>query len=134
MGRTLHELTVKQTDTPWRVDTPLPLQEGERLSCVLTRIPLDRLGTCAILRDSMRPIVIADAVREWRQTRGLSQRALAERAGVGYVLIARLELGQTDPRLSTLERLAEALGVSVPELFTPPSKAKRPARKRARGK
>jgi transcriptional regulator with XRE-family HTH domain len=77
---------------------------------------------------------IADAVRHWRTIRGVSLRALAERSGVGYVNIARLELGQTDPRLSTLERLAEALGVSVPELFTPPTKAKRPARKRARGK
>lgn len=77
----------------------------------------------------MRPI--AEAVREWRRVRGLSQRALAERAGIGYVIIARLELGQTDPRLSTLRKLAEALGVSVPELLTPPRKAKRPARKRA---
>jgi transcriptional regulator with XRE-family HTH domain len=79
----------------------------------------------------MRYTPIAEAVREWRRVRGLSQRALAERAGVGYVIIARLELNQTDPRLSTLERLAEALGVSVPELFTPPTRAKRPARKRA---
>ena len=73
-------------------------------------------------------------MKRWRAVRGLSQRALAERAGMGYVLIARLELDQTDPRLSTLERLAEALGVSVPELFTPPAKAKRPARKRAGGR
>ena len=46
-------------------------------------------------------------------------------------MVARLELGQTDPRLSTLERLAEALGVSITELFTSPVRAKRPARKRA---
>ncbi len=82
----------------------------------------------------MRTLPIAEAVRQWRAARGLSQRALAERAGMSYPILARLELGQTDPRLSTLEKLAEALGVSVPELFTPPSKAKRPARKRARGK
>ena len=73
-------------------------------------------------------------MKEWRRVRGLSQRALAERAGMSYPILARLELGQTDPRLSTLEKLAEALGIPVPELFTPPTKAKRPARKRARGK
>jgi predicted transcriptional regulator len=41
---------------------------------------------------------------------------LAERASVGAVLVARLELGQTDPRLSTLRKLAEALRVTVGEL------------------
>jgi transcriptional regulator with XRE-family HTH domain len=71
----------------------------------------------------------------------LSQRALAERSGVGYVLVARLELGQTDPRLSTLEKLAEGLGLRLVDLFTEPKTRrqaprgrKRPARKRARGK
>ncbi len=77
---------------------------------------------------------ISEMVRAWREARGISQRALAERAGIGYVIIARLELGQTDPRLSTLTKLAEAMGVSVPELFTPPGKPKQPARTRARGK
>jgi transcriptional regulator with XRE-family HTH domain len=77
---------------------------------------------------------IAEALKHWREVRGLSQRELAERTGLHYVHIARLELGQGNPTVSTLETLAEALGVSVPELFTPPSKAKRPARKRARGK
>ena len=76
----------------------------------------------------MRSILIAEAVKQWRKVRGLSQRALAERAGVGYVNIARLELGQTDPRLSTLQRLAEALGIRLVDLFEGP---KRPARKRA---
>ena len=71
-------------------------------------------------------------MRAWRGVRGLSQRALAERAGVGYVLVARLELGQTDPRLSTLRRLAEALNVTVGELVDgEPGTGKRPARKRA---
>ena len=57
-------------------------------------------------------------------------KALA--AGVSSVLVARLELGQTDPRLSTLRRLAEALNVTVGELVGgTPGKAKRPALRRA---
>jgi len=80
----------------------------------------------------MRLTGIGDQVRAWRTKRGLSQRALAERAGVGYVLVARLELGQTDPRLSTLRRLAEALNITVGELVEgAPGAEKRPARKRA---
>lgn len=76
----------------------------------------------------MRRKTIAEAVQHLRAVKGLSQRELAERAGVGQVLIARLELDQTDPRLSTLEKLAEALGIGLVDFFTEP---KRPARKRA---
>ena len=76
---------------------------------------------------------IAETLKAWREIRALSQRDLAERSGVFYTIIARLERGKIDPRLSTLERLAEGLGLNVVDLFTEP-KAKRPARKRARGK
>jgi len=83
----------------------------------------------------MRQKPIAEQVRAWRGVRGLSQRALAERAGMPYPMVARLELGQTDPRLSTLRRLAKALNVTVGELVDgAPGTEKRPTRKRARGK
>lgn len=39
-----------------------------------------------------------------------------------YSIIARIELGQTDPRLSTLRRLAEALAISIAELISGPNK------------
>lgn len=85
-----------------------------------------------MVRRRGRQGTIAEGVIVWRQARGLSQRALADRAGVGNVLVARLELGQTDPRLSTLRRLAGALNVSVGELVDgAPGAEKRPARKRA---
>lgn len=73
---------------------------------------------------------IAENMKRWRQARGLSQRALADKTGLTYVHIARLELAQSNPRLSTLERMAEALEIRLVDLFTEP-KAKRPARKRA---
>ena len=77
---------------------------------------------------------IGEALKHWREVRGLSQRQLAERTGLHYVHIARLELGQGNPTVSTLVTLAEALELEVVDLFTTPGKAKRPARKRARGK
>jgi predicted transcriptional regulator len=83
----------------------------------------------------MRHRPIGEQLRAWRAARGLSQVAVAERAGVGFVLIARLEVGATDPRLSSIRKLAEALKLTVGELVDgDPTKAKRPARKRARGK
>ena len=56
-------------------------------------------------------------LKEWRQRRGLSIRALAERAVVNYVSIARIEAGRLDPRVSTLKDLANALDISIADLF-----------------
>jgi len=44
-------------------------------------------------------------LRTARRRAHLSQRALAERAGVPQSHIARIESGQADPRVSTLRRL-----------------------------
>lgn len=48
-------------------------------------------------------------LRERRIELDLTQSALAERAGVSQPLIARIEGGDVDPRLSTLRRIVTAL-------------------------
>ncbi len=48
-------------------------------------------------------------LRERRTTLELTQSTLAERAGVSQPLIARIEGGDVDPRLSTLRRIVNAL-------------------------
>ena len=84
-----------------------------------------------IILISMSPRTIAEQVRAYREQRGLSQRALARAAGVAAVLVTKLESEAiVDPRISTLRKLATALGVTVAEII---GEAK-PARKRARGK
>lgn len=52
-----------------------------------------------------------------RSRRGLTQEQLAVTAGLSRTFLIRLELGQYDPSLSTLVRLAKALKVSVTELL-----------------
>ena len=52
-----------------------------------------------------------------RTRRGLTQEQLAVIAGLSRTFVMRLELGQHDPSLSTLVRLAKALRVSVTELL-----------------
>ncbi|MFB6184082.1 MAG: CBS domain-containing protein [Haloarculaceae archaeon] len=48
-------------------------------------------------------------LREWRNTVDLTQSDLADRADVSQPLIARIEGGDVDPRLSTLRRIVNAL-------------------------
>jgi transcriptional regulator with XRE-family HTH domain len=55
-----------------------------------------------------------------RLKRNLSQRALAAKAHMSQAYLCRIETGTVDPSLSTLKRLAEALGVSVSELVKEP--------------
>jgi len=45
-----------------------------------------------------------------RRRAGLSQRALAARAGVPPSTVARIETGALDPRIGTVERLLRACG------------------------
>ncbi len=48
-------------------------------------------------------------LRELRKRAGLTQKELARRAGVSQSLIARIEAGTVDPRLSTMRRILRAL-------------------------
>lgn len=55
----------------------------------------------------------ADLVRENRHKAGLTQRALAQRAGVAQTEVARIESGKVQPSLVHLGRLLDAIGVEV---------------------
>jgi transcriptional regulator with XRE-family HTH domain len=61
--------------------------------------------------------IMVKRMKEWRAKRRLSQRDLAHVSGVSREYIARIELGQHDPTLSTLEKLAKALHVKVRHLI-----------------
>ncbi len=60
---------------------------------------------------------MAARIKVLRDRRGLTQEQLAEKAGVSRTYLARLETGRQDPTLSTLEKLAKALGVRVGRLL-----------------
>ena len=55
-------------------------------------------------------------VREWRERRRFSYRALAKRASIGLSTLYRIESGAASPTVAMLERLAGAL--EVPRIFT----------------
>jgi predicted transcriptional regulator len=54
----------------------------------------------------------AELVHRRRQI-GLSQTAVAARMGTSQSAVARLEAGESDVRLSTLERYAAAVGMQI---------------------
>lgn len=53
------------------------------------------------------------ALAERRIAAGISQRDLARRMGTSQPAIARLERGEIDPKLSTVERFAAAIGQEI---------------------
>jgi DNA-binding XRE family transcriptional regulator len=56
-------------------------------------------------------------LRRWRLAAGISQSELASKAGLTQAGLATVEAGGHDPRLTTLRRLARALGRSTRELI-----------------
>ena len=56
-------------------------------------------------------------LRTIRKRKGVSLRSLKKLSGVAVATLTRIEAGGYDPRLSTLRRLAKALGVTVAELI-----------------
>ncbi|MFD0645332.1 MULTISPECIES: helix-turn-helix transcriptional regulator [unclassified Bradyrhizobium] len=62
---------------------------------------------------------LASNVRELRQENGLSQEALATMVDVQQNEISKIENRRSNPTILTLERLAQAFGVTVPRLLQP---------------
>jgi transcriptional regulator with XRE-family HTH domain len=82
-----------------------------------TRVPRRK---SRVEKSAPRPAVLRPLgaqLRRLRLERKLSQEELAERAGLNYKYIGRIELAKADPGAAVLVRLARALDVPVGELF-----------------
>jgi transcriptional regulator with XRE-family HTH domain len=60
---------------------------------------------------------LGQRVRNLRTDKKLSMEKLAELSGIDYRQLSYVELGQTDPSLSTLHALCGGLGISLTELM-----------------
>jgi transcriptional regulator with XRE-family HTH domain len=58
-------------------------------------------------------------VKAHRVRMGLTQEALAERAGISTDMVSKIEGGNSGARFGVVAKLANALGVDPAELFTP---------------
>jgi transcriptional regulator with XRE-family HTH domain len=63
-------------------------------------------------------INVGKQIQKLRESRGLSQQDLAAKCNFEKSNMSRLETGRVNPTLSTLEKVAKALDVSLVELFS----------------
>jgi transcriptional regulator with XRE-family HTH domain len=54
---------------------------------------------------------------EVRKSKGMTQQRLAEKLDISLVSVGYIETGKRWPRLGTLHRIADCLGVPLSELF-----------------
>ncbi len=73
---------------------------------------------------------VGDTIRRLRTSSGLSVRTLADKCGFSASFISQVELGQASPSISSLDRLASGLGVTLGQFF-PDSEPTAPALIRA---
>lgn len=65
-------------------------------------------------------VQVGRRLRELREARGLSQEALAEKAGLNPKFYSRLEAQGANTTVATLQRVCAALGVPLSEVFMEP--------------
>ena len=65
----------------------------------------------------VEPRIIGEHIRRLRLKRHVSVRAFAAQTGFSPSFISQLENGQVSPSLGSLQKIAEALGVTLGEFF-----------------
>jgi DNA-binding XRE family transcriptional regulator len=53
----------------------------------------------------------------WRKRAGLTQSALAQKAGITQAFLAQIESGDRDGTVGVLKRISQALGVKIEDLI-----------------
>ena len=68
---------------------------------------------------------LGSKIRQMRKRSGLTQNELADRSGISFRTIQKIEDGSSVPRVDTLDTLCQSLGVSIAELIEPPENRSR---------
>jgi len=69
-----------------------------------------------------QPLDLGARVRELRKSRDWTLERAAQQAGLARSTLSKIENGQMSPTYDALKKLAIGLEISVPQLFTPPSR------------
>ncbi len=68
------------------------------------------------------PLDLGQRVRALRKSRNWTLEQAAQAAGLARSTLSKIENGQMSPTYDALRKLAVGLGISVPQLFTPPER------------
>lgn len=71
---------------------------------------------------SVTPLKLGERVRQIRQARNWTLEEAARRAGLARSTLSKIENGQMSPTFEALKKLALGLEITVPQLFTAPSR------------
>ena len=86
---------------------------------VLWIVPISRWKFDTFQRVSMADErkMIGKQIKTFRQARGMSQEELSEKVSINAKYLSAIERGTANPTLEIFIRLANALSVSLPDLF-----------------
>lgn len=69
------------------------------------------------IREKVLEVAIGREVRAFRRQKGLTGADLSKQTGISVGMLSKIENGQTSPSLTTLQTLAQALGVPLTAFF-----------------
>ena len=62
-------------------------------------------------------LTIGENIKKYRKAKGFTQKELAESVGVAAITIQQYERNVREPKMDTVVRIAQALGISVTDLY-----------------
>jgi len=72
----------------------------------------------SLINQKMESSKIGQNIRKFRLKIGISQDALSKKADLAFHTISKIESGSTpDPRIETVKKIADALGVTLDDLI-----------------
>lgn len=79
---------------------------------------------------SQKTMNVSERIKAIRKTKGLSQQEVAEKIGIDRAQYSRVETGKSEPTITSLTKIAQALEVSVIDFFSDAGRLSRATGKR----
>ncbi|WP_316013111.1 XRE family transcriptional regulator [Roseobacter sp. HKCCA0434] len=79
------------------------------------------IGRASGPTENPEPLRLGERVRALRKARNWTLEQAAKQAGLARSTLSKIENEQMSPTFDAVQKLAGGLGISVPQLFTPPS-------------